>query len=133
MSTDGEATPYREIPTDGAAVLGMTYFSPGCADFSIFCPCGLRAVDDRPCDGVSIVANGDTLIVNFQFLIIHSKKAPFRGRPGGCDLYSSGSSAGYPPGSTRALARSFSSSAATEAEGSLARNLAAMALTAAAA
>ena len=26
MSTDVEATPYREIPTDGIAVLGMTYF-----------------------------------------------------------------------------------------------------------
>ena len=25
-------TPYREIPTDGIAVLGMTYFLPGCAD-----------------------------------------------------------------------------------------------------
>ncbi len=59
--------------------------------------------------------------------------ATLRGQPGGCDLYSSGSSAGYWPGSTRALAKSFSSSAATEAEGSLARSLAAMALTAAAA
>ena len=26
MGTDVEATPYREIPTDGTAVLGMTYF-----------------------------------------------------------------------------------------------------------
>ena len=27
MGTNVEATPYREIPTDGIAVLGMTYFS----------------------------------------------------------------------------------------------------------
>ena len=26
LSTNVEATPYREIPTDGIAVLGMTYF-----------------------------------------------------------------------------------------------------------
>ena len=26
IGTDVEATPYREIPTDGKAVLGMTYF-----------------------------------------------------------------------------------------------------------
>ena len=26
MGTEIEATPYREIPTDGIAVLGMTYF-----------------------------------------------------------------------------------------------------------
>ena len=26
ICTDVEATPYREIPTDGIAVLGMTYF-----------------------------------------------------------------------------------------------------------
>ena len=26
MGTNVEATPYREIPTDGTAVLGMTYF-----------------------------------------------------------------------------------------------------------
>ena len=53
MGTDVEATPYREIPTDGIAVLGMTYFLHGCADFSIFCPCGLRAVDDRPYEGIA--------------------------------------------------------------------------------
>ena len=26
IGTEGEATPYREIPKDGIAVLGMTYF-----------------------------------------------------------------------------------------------------------
>ena len=29
IGTDIEATPYREIPTDGIAVLGMTYFYLG--------------------------------------------------------------------------------------------------------
>ena len=32
MGTNVEATPYREIPTDGIAVLGMTYFFQGCVD-----------------------------------------------------------------------------------------------------
>ena len=37
-STDVEATPYREIPTDGNAVLGMTYFLPSCANLGISRP-----------------------------------------------------------------------------------------------
>ena len=40
--TDVEATPYREIPTDGIAVLGMTYFYISC-----------RAVNDRPYKGIA--------------------------------------------------------------------------------
>ena len=38
MRTDGEVTFCREIPTDGIAVLGMTYFLPGCGDLSISRP-----------------------------------------------------------------------------------------------
>ena len=38
MSTDVEAIFYREIPTDGKAVLGMTYFLHSYADFDISFP-----------------------------------------------------------------------------------------------
>ena len=40
IGTDIEATPYREIPTDGIAVLGMTYFCNGCPCVYISCPEG---------------------------------------------------------------------------------------------
>ena len=48
IGTDVEATPYREIPTDGKAVLGMTDFYLG-APISVYPEGkGMRAVDDRP-------------------------------------------------------------------------------------
>ena len=47
IGTDVEATPYREIPTDGTAVLGMTYFYPG-APFWTYPALRLREGQDPP-------------------------------------------------------------------------------------